>query len=134
LDLNRRIQLKRKGVGAFVPNACWLGFVLAARSTALSLTRWRDGRGFDARYFAPSAIPDGIVFGEADPPAAKAMGLRYFQLFVHFRERINREFQVFVRMRGGHLRADARGAVWNDRIKEANHVNAFLQHARSELL
>jgi len=30
-------------------------------------------------------------------------------------------------MRGGDLRADARGAVWNDRIKEADHVNAFLQ-------
>jgi hypothetical protein len=36
-----------------------------------------------ALIFAPSAIPDGIVFrhgespiGEADPPAAKAMGLR----------------------------------------------------------
>ena len=37
-------------------------------------------------------------------------------------------------MRGGDLRADARGAVRHDRIKEADHVNAFLQHARSELL
>ena len=37
-------------------------------------------------------------------------------------------------MRGGDLRADACGAMWNNRIKEADHVNAFLQHARGELL
>ena len=37
-------------------------------------------------------------------------------------------------MRGGDLRADARCAVRHDRIKEADHVNAFLQHARGELL
>jgi hypothetical protein len=56
------------------------------------------------------------------------------EFFIYLRERINREFQVFARMRGGDLRADARGAVWNDRIKEADHVNSFLQHARGELL
>jgi len=29
-------------------------------------------------------------------------------------------------MRGGNLRADACAAMWNDRIKEANHIDAFL--------
>ena len=37
-------------------------------------------------------------------------------------------------MRSGDLRANACGAMWNNRIKEADHVNAFLQHARGELL
>src|SRR4030095_368733 len=37
-------------------------------------------------------------------------------------------------MGGGDLRANACGPMWNDRIKEADHVNAFLQHAGSELL
>src|SRR5512132_2149722 len=37
-------------------------------------------------------------------------------------------------MRGGNLRADACGAMWNDRIKEADDVDTFLQHARGELL
>jgi hypothetical protein len=59
---------------------------------------------------------------------------RSFEFVIHFRERINREFQVFARMRGRNLRADACGAVRNDRIEKADHVNAFLQHARSELL
>src|SRR6266481_4919306 len=60
--------------------------------------------------------------------------LQLFQFFVHLGERLNREFQVFARMRGGHLRADARGAMGNNRIKETDHVDAFLQHPRSELL
>ena len=29
-------------------------------------------------------------------------------------------------MGGGDLRVYVRGANWNDRIKESNHVNAFL--------
>src|SRR5262245_4124643 len=37
-------------------------------------------------------------------------------------------------MGSGHLSADPGGAVWHDRIKEANHVDTFLQHARSKLL
>src|ERR1700745_3643537 len=37
-------------------------------------------------------------------------------------------------MRGGNLRADACGAMWNDRIKEADHIDAFLEHARGEFL
>src|SRR5437899_10295633 len=37
-------------------------------------------------------------------------------------------------MRGRDLRANARGALRYDRIEKANYVNAFLQHARSELL
>ena len=60
--------------------------------------------------------------------------LRPVSALRHLRECVRREFQVFARMRGGDLRADTRGAVWNDRIKEADHVNAFLQHARGELL
>ena len=60
--------------------------------------------------------------------------LQLFQLFVYFGESLNCEFQVVPRMCGGDLRADARGAMWNDRIKETNHVNAFLQHASGELL
>src|SRR5882762_11894456 len=47
--------------------------------------------------------------------------LQLLQFLIYFGEGINREFQVFARMRGGDLRADARGAVWNDRIKEADH-------------
>jgi hypothetical protein len=96
-----------------------------------ALARWTRLRLQD---IAPSAIADGIVFGEADPPVARAMGLLLFQFLVHFPERINREFQVFARMRGGDLRADACCTMWNDRIKETYYVNAFLQHARSELL
>src|SRR4030095_2674148 len=37
-------------------------------------------------------------------------------------------------MRSGNLRANACGAVRNDRIEEADHVDAFLQHARGEFL
>src|ERR1700745_3385376 len=37
-------------------------------------------------------------------------------------------------MRRRNLRADACSAVWDDRIKEANHVNTFLEHTRGELL
>ena len=37
-------------------------------------------------------------------------------------------------MRGGDLCANTRGAMRNDRIKKADDVNAFLQHARGELL
>ena len=34
-------------------------------------------------------------------------------------------------MRGGYLCADARGAMWNDWIKEADHVDAFFQQRRA---
>ena len=60
--------------------------------------------------------------------------LQLFQFFVYLGERVNGEFQVFPRMRGGDLRADACGAMWNNWIKETDHVNTLLQHARSELL
>ena len=60
--------------------------------------------------------------------------LQLFQFFVHLSEGLNGEFQVFPRMRGGDLRANARGAMWNNWIKETDHVNTLLQHARSELL
>ena len=60
--------------------------------------------------------------------------LQLLQFFVYLGERVNREFQVFPRMRGGDLRANARGAMWNNWIKETDHVNILLQHARSELL
>ena len=63
-----------------------------------------------------------------------ARKLRRFQLFIHFSEGVCGEFQVFARMRGGNLRADARGAMRHDRIEKANHVDALLQHARGELL
>ena len=60
--------------------------------------------------------------------------LQLFQFSVYLREGVDGKFQVFARMRGGDLRADACGAIWNNRIKEADHVNSFLQHAGSELL
>src|SRR6267154_2957787 len=60
--------------------------------------------------------------------------LQLLQFLTYFGEGLNREFQVFARMRGGDLRANACGAMWNDRIKEADHVNSFFQHARGELL
>jgi hypothetical protein len=37
-------------------------------------------------------------------------------------------------MRAGDLGANTRGAMWHNRIEEADHVNAFLQHACGELL
>jgi len=94
------------------------------------------------RHGVVAAVPPAI-FNSAAGTAAATSNLsgapeiapyQLFQFFVHFGEGINREFQVFARMRGGDLRADAGGAMWNDRIKEADHVNAFLQHARGELL
>ena len=75
----------------------------------------------------------GIVFGEDDPPLEKQQA-PIFQLFFYFGECVQGEFQVFAGMRGGDLRADARGAVRHDRIEKANHVDALLQHARGELL
>ena len=57
-----------------------------------------------------------------------------FQFFVDLGEGVNGEFQVFAGMGCGDLRADTRGAMWNNRVKEADHVNSFLQHARGELL
>ena len=52
--------------------------------------------------------------------------LQLLQFLIYFVEGLNREFQVFAGMRGGDLRADACGAMWNNRIKEADHVNAFV--------
>ena len=37
-------------------------------------------------------------------------------------------------MGSGNLRADPRGAMRDDRIEEADDVNAFLEHAGGELL
>ena len=48
------------------------------------------------------------------------------QLLIYLGEGVNRQFQVFAGMGGGDLRADTRGAVRNDWIKEADHVDAFL--------
>src|SRR5215472_12320645 len=62
------------------------------------------------------------------------IAMLFCQLFIHFRECVRRELQIFARMRSRHLRPDACGTVWHDRIEEADHVNAFLQHPRSELL
>src|SRR5260370_31972120 len=56
-----------------------------------------------------------------------------FQFFVRFREGIDREFQIFTRVRGAYLNANARGAMRDDGIEKADHVNAFLEHARGEL-
>ena len=58
----------------------------------------------------------------------------FCQLLVYLGKGVHREFQVFAGMRCGDLCANACGAVWNDRIEESDHVNAFLQHARGELL
>ncbi len=58
----------------------------------------------------------------------------FCQLFVHLGEGVYREFQVFAGMRCGYLCANTRGAVRHDRIEESDDVNAFLQHARGELL
>jgi hypothetical protein len=52
--------------------------------------------------------------------------LQLFQFFVYLGERFDGEFQVFARMRGGDLRTHTRGANWNNRIEESDHVNAFL--------
>src|SRR6267154_4751614 len=60
--------------------------------------------------------------------------LQLFLFFVYLGERFDGKFQVFARMRGGDLRAHARGANWNNRIKETDHVDTFLQHAGGELL
>ena len=60
--------------------------------------------------------------------------LQLFQFFVYLGERVDGKFQVFARMRGGDLRADACRAMWTNRIKKADHVNAFLQHAGGEFL
>src|SRR5439155_14064183 len=56
-----------------------------------------------------------------------------FQLFVRFGERFHCKFQVFARVRGADLGANARGAVRHDRIKETNYINTFVEHARGEL-
>ena len=58
----------------------------------------------------------------------------FCQLLVHFGKGVHGEFQVCAGMRCGYLCANARGAVWNDRIEEADHVNALLQHVGGELL
>src|SRR5260370_41454039 len=57
-----------------------------------------------------------------------------FQFFVGFGERFDRKFQILSRMRGADLGADTRSAVRDHRIEKADYVNAFLEHARGELL
>src|ERR1700686_4675518 len=64
----------------------------------------------------------------------RRLPLQLFQFFVRFGERFDREFQIFARMCGADLRANARGAVRHDWIEKADDVNAFLEHARGELL
>src|SRR5262249_54862823 len=69
----------------------------------------------------------------ADPPLEKQQA-PLFQFFVGLSEGVHGKLQIFARMRGGYLRANTRGAMWNDRIEEPDDINAFLQHARGELL
>jgi hypothetical protein len=96
-----------------------------------------------------SALPDSVEaidlsrFGRFASTAASTAELSdgsvivstsLLQFFVHFRERVHCELQVFTGMRGRHLGTNARRAVWNDGIKEANDVNTLLQHTRGEFL
>ncbi len=88
----------------------------------------------DRRHEAWLSCSGGSVARNILTAQPNRLPLQLLQFFVYLRERVDGEFQVFARMRGGDLRADACGAMWNNRIKEADHVNAFLQHAGSELL
>src|SRR5207237_9224854 len=60
--------------------------------------------------------------------------LTSIQLFVCLRESVDRKSQVFPRMRGTDLSANAGGAMRHPRIKEADCVDTFRQHAGGELL
>jgi hypothetical protein len=62
------------------------------------------------------------------------MATLFCQFFGYLGEGVDGKIQVLSRMRSGDLRAHARGAMWNDGIKETDNVNAFLQHPCSELL
>ena len=88
----------------------------------------------DRRHEAWLSCSGGRVARNILTAQPTRLPLQLFQFFVYLGEGVNGEFQVFPRMRGGDLRANARGAMWNNRIKETDHVNTFLQHARSELL
>src|SRR5204863_4371026 len=83
-------------------------------------------------------LPELVVAGvsPAISPVVQPtrLPLQLFELFVHFGEGVDRKFQVFAGMRSGHLRANTRSAVRHDRIEKPDHINAFLQHSRSELL
>ena len=107
--------------------------VLAIANSSLAFRKHTSDRD-TKRLFRRDAETSTRDACATQRPDAPLTGLASLYFLVHLRERINRKFQVFARMRGGYLCADARGAMWDDRIKEANHVHAFLQHARSELL
>lgn len=49
-------------------------------------------------------------------------------------EGVDGKLEIGPAMGSAYLRADARGALRDHRIKEAHNVDAFFQHARSELL
>src|SRR5712691_5032351 len=80
----------------------------------------------DRRHEAWLSCSGGSVARNILTAQPTRLPLQLFQFLIYFGEGLNREFQVFAGMRGGDLRADACGAMWNNRIKEADHVNAFI--------
>ena len=60
--------------------------------------------------------------------------LALFQFCVRFCEGVDGKFQVFTRMRRRDLCANTRRTMRNDRVEEADDVNAFFKHSSSELL
>src|SRR5512138_3321095 len=59
--------------------------------------------------------------------------LDYVQFFADLREGCDGALELLTRVRSGHLRADPGFALWHDWIREADHVNAFVQQAAREL-
>ena len=79
-------------------------------------------------------LREAHVLPRNSPDGSAIHPYQLFQFFVHFGKRVHGELQILARMRGGDLCANTRGAMRHDRIKEADDVNTFLQHARGELL
>ena len=80
----------------------------------------------DRRHEAWLSCSGGRVARNIPTAQPTRLPLQLFQFFVYLGERFDGEFQVFARMRGGDLRTHTRGANWNNRIEESDHVNAFL--------
>src|SRR4051812_19636851 len=60
--------------------------------------------------------------------------LKDTQLFTCLRKGLNSMVQMVPLMRRGNLHTDTRLSLWYYREEEANHINAFFKHARSQLL
>src|SRR5262245_45505276 len=99
---------------------------------ALRLTRIRTSFGPGAGFAISCRSMPGAERALTSACIRRAI-LDYAQLFADFRERCHGAIELLARVRGGHLRADARLPLRDYRIGEADHVHAFVEQAAREI-